>query len=132
MSPLKAVIESDYMKSIISAKRSAALKSCIQLHKLGEFTDQLIPASPDMIMQDLNYLFPNWLNEDDSLRGTYKKKRKHELKVRIHISYSIYKMHWWVHFNRTIEYLDNRGLRRKMFQKRVVWFRLCSNLALTG
>jgi len=69
------------MKNIISAKRSAALKSCIKLHELGELTDNLTPVGIDTIIQNLDYLFPHWLDEDDSLHGTYKKKREHKLKV---------------------------------------------------
>jgi hypothetical protein len=69
------------MKSIISAKRSAALKSCIKLHELGELTDNLIPTSTDTIIENLDYLFPHWIDEDDSLRGTYKKKQGHKLEV---------------------------------------------------
>ncbi|EZA61552.1 Endoribonuclease Dicer [Ooceraea biroi] len=79
ISPLRTIVESDFMNNIIDAKRSAALKSCIKLHELEEFTDNLIPATADAITQNLQHLFPNWVDEDYSLLGTYKRKRPHRL-----------------------------------------------------
>ncbi|EGI69620.1 Endoribonuclease Dcr-1 [Acromyrmex echinatior] len=38
LSPLKDVIYGDFMRSIDGAKRSVAMKTCIQLHKLGALT----------------------------------------------------------------------------------------------
>lgn len=73
------------MSSIASAKRSAAMKMCIELHKIGELTDNLLPRTFQSIVESTDYLFPNWEVEDKSdanIIGTYKKKRHHELQVR--------------------------------------------------
>ncbi|KYQ55277.1 Endoribonuclease Dicer [Trachymyrmex zeteki] len=64
LSPLKDVIYGDSMKSIDGAKRSVAMKTCIQLHKLGALTDKLLPASNDELTKNLDFLFPNWIDED--------------------------------------------------------------------
>ncbi|KZC10938.1 Endoribonuclease Dicer [Dufourea novaeangliae] len=82
VSPVKTIVEGDPMVSIKCAKRSAALKMCIELHKHGELSDKLIPKTVDSRIQNLNYLFPNWEEEDKSetkIYGTYKKKRHHKL-----------------------------------------------------
>ncbi|XP_072751991.1 endoribonuclease Dicer [Anoplolepis gracilipes] len=79
VSPLKTEVHGDYMKSIDNAKRSAAMKTCINLHKLGALTDKLLPATGSAVLQNLNYLFPNWIDEDNYLPGTYKRKRVHKL-----------------------------------------------------
>ncbi|XP_070162593.1 endoribonuclease Dicer isoform X3 [Polyergus mexicanus] len=78
ISPLKVEVHGDFMKSIDSAKRSAAMKTCIKLHKLGALTDKLLPATGNAVLQNLNCLFPNWIDED-YLPGTYKRKRGHRL-----------------------------------------------------
>ncbi|XP_011871131.1 PREDICTED: endoribonuclease Dicer [Vollenhovia emeryi] len=80
LSPLKSKVDGDFMKSIDGAKRSAAMKSCIKLHELGALTDKLLPATDDEMVQNLGYLFPNWVDEDTYQPGTYKRKREHELK----------------------------------------------------
>ncbi|XP_071570826.1 endoribonuclease Dicer [Temnothorax nylanderi] len=79
LSPLKVEIYGDFMESIDSAKRSAAMKSCIRLHELGALNDKLLPATDDEITQNLDYLFPNWIDEDNYQSGTYKRKREHTL-----------------------------------------------------
>ncbi|KAL6436316.1 hypothetical protein ACFW04_004692 [Cataglyphis niger] len=80
ISPLKVEIYGDSMKNIDSAKRSAAMKTCIKLHKLGALTDKLLPATGNAVLQNLNCLFPNWIDEDKNyLPGTYKRKRGHRL-----------------------------------------------------
>lgn len=71
------------MASIDGAKRSAAMKCCIKLHELGALNDKLLFKTNDEITQNLDYLFPNWVNEDNYQSGTYKKKRDHELEVSI-------------------------------------------------
>lgn len=85
ISPVKTEIRSDFMKTIDNAKRSAAMKSCILLHEKGALTDNLLPATDNEILQNLNYLFPHWREEKDYLPGTYKKKRSHKLVASIHI-----------------------------------------------
>lgn len=73
------------MPSICSAKRSAAMKMCIELHKIGELTDKLQPVTAESLQKDLSYLFPNWSDENESekdLIGTYKRKRHYQLQVR--------------------------------------------------
>ncbi|KAG5314150.1 DICER Endoribonuclease, partial [Acromyrmex insinuator] len=87
LSPLKDVIYGDFMRSIDGAKRSVAMKTCIQLHKLGALTDKLLPATNDELTKNLDFLFPNWINEDGHLSGTYKRKREHQLEASIHTIY---------------------------------------------
>lgn len=72
------------MKSIEGAKRSVAMKTCIKLHQLGALNDKLLPKTDDEYTQNLDYLFPNWVDEDNYKSDTYKKKRKHELKASIY------------------------------------------------
>ncbi|XP_018354963.1 PREDICTED: endoribonuclease Dicer [Trachymyrmex septentrionalis] len=79
LSPLKDVIYGDFMKSINGAKRSVAMKTCIQLHKLGALTDKLLPATNEELTKNLDFLFPNWINDNGYLCGTYKRKREHQL-----------------------------------------------------
>ncbi|XP_025264753.1 endoribonuclease Dicer isoform X1 [Camponotus floridanus] len=79
ISPVKTEISGDVMKTRDSAKRSAAMKTCIKLHQLGALTDNLLPATGNAVLQNLNHLFPNWIDEDDYLPGTYKRKRGHKL-----------------------------------------------------
>ncbi|XP_036140493.1 endoribonuclease Dicer isoform X2 [Monomorium pharaonis] len=80
LSPLKTEVYGDFMESIDDAKRSVAMKTCIKLHELGALTDKLLPATDDEIMENLDFLFPNWINEDNYLSGTYKKRREHQLR----------------------------------------------------
>ncbi|KYM88476.1 Endoribonuclease Dicer [Atta colombica] len=70
LSPLKDVIYGDFMKSINGAKRSVAMKTCIQLHKLSALTDKLLPATNDELTKNLDFLFPNWIDED-AFYGAY-------------------------------------------------------------
>ncbi|XP_076220926.1 endoribonuclease Dcr-2 isoform X2 [Nomia melanderi] len=82
LSPLKTTVFGNVMSSINSAKRSVAMKMCIELHKIGELTDSLIPRTFQSVVESTDYLFPNWEVEDKSdagIIGTYKKKRHHEL-----------------------------------------------------
>ncbi|XP_029037837.2 endoribonuclease Dicer [Osmia bicornis bicornis] len=83
IAPLKTVIFGDLMPSINSAKRSAAMKMCIELHKIGGLSNKLIPNIISMPEENIDYLFPTWINEEESedraLIGTYKKKRHHKL-----------------------------------------------------
>lgn len=83
LSPLKEVILGDPMKNISNAKRSAAMKCCIRLHKLGALSDLLLPVSVNAVVEELDYLFPNWVKEDDSSCGTYKRRRQHNIEVSI-------------------------------------------------
>ncbi|KAK9308230.1 hypothetical protein QLX08_001702 [Tetragonisca angustula] len=81
-SPLRTVIFSDSMPSVYGAKRSAAMKMCKELHKIGELTDKLQPVTAESLQKDLSYLFPNWSDENESekdLIGTYKRKRHYQL-----------------------------------------------------
>ncbi|XP_017890637.2 endoribonuclease Dicer isoform X2 [Ceratina calcarata] len=82
MSAVKYAIFGDSMRTIVLAKRSAALKMCIELHKCGELTDNLMPHTADSLCWNVNYLFPNWIHEkSETLQkiGTKKKKRIHKL-----------------------------------------------------
>lgn len=83
VSPLKEKIVGDWMESIDDAKRSVALKACIRLKEIDELNDNLNPVNPDIIQENVAYLFPNWRendkSEDNGLPGTYSRKRKHTL-----------------------------------------------------
>ncbi|XP_043484526.1 endoribonuclease Dicer-like isoform X2 [Leptopilina heterotoma] len=82
VSPLKETIVGDWMESIDDAKRSVAMKTCIKLKEIGELNDNLNPIGPDDIQENVNHLFPNWIEEeivDNCVPGTYGKKRKHNL-----------------------------------------------------
>ncbi|CAK9800088.1 Endoribonuclease Dicer [Anthophora plagiata] len=83
VSPIKTCVFGDIMPSINIAKRSAAMKMCIQLHKMGELNDKLQPNVMKSITENIDYLFPNWTDEDESeetaILGTYKKKRQYKL-----------------------------------------------------
>ncbi|XP_051175293.1 endoribonuclease Dicer-like isoform X2 [Leptopilina boulardi] len=82
VSPLKEVILGDWMDSIENAKRSVAMKTCIKLKEIGELNDNLNPIRPDDIQENVNHLFPNWIDEeinDNEIPGSYSKKRKHNL-----------------------------------------------------
>ena len=88
MSPLKGTIWSDCMLSIDDAKRSVALKTCVKLKELGELNDHLLPIDRKEIHEDINHLFPNWIDEEKDAKcspGTYSKKRKHDLNVSIFV-----------------------------------------------
>lgn len=82
VSPLKETIVGDWMESIDDAKRSVAMKTCIKLKEIGELNDNLNPIGPEDIQENVNHLFPNWIEEeivDNCAPGTYGKKRKHSL-----------------------------------------------------
>ncbi|XP_076178399.1 endoribonuclease Dcr-2 isoform X3 [Ptiloglossa arizonensis] len=82
ISPLKTEIFGDSMRSISIAKRSVAMKTCIELHKIGELSDRFVPNTMDSAISNTDDLFPNWIDENKSesaLIGTYKKKRLHKL-----------------------------------------------------
>ncbi|XP_014473379.1 PREDICTED: endoribonuclease Dicer [Dinoponera quadriceps] len=79
ISPVKDVIYGDPMTNISGAKRSAAMKCCIRLHKLGALKDNLELAVPNAVLEGKDHLFPNWQHEDDSWCGTHNKKRRHKL-----------------------------------------------------
>ncbi|CAL7946238.1 unnamed protein product [Xylocopa violacea] len=80
ISPLKSVIFGDAKANITLAKRSAAMKMCIELHKIGELSDKLIPNTIGSLLQNIKYFLPNWIEEDKSdIIGTTKNKRQHQL-----------------------------------------------------
>lgn len=64
--------------------RSAAMETCIALHKIGELSDRLVPNTMESIAQNTDYLFPHWVEEDKSkipLIATYKMKRRYKSQV---------------------------------------------------
>ena len=77
------------MDSIPLAKQSAALNACRRLHEIGELTDDLQPVSIKNVLQNVDFLFPNWENEKidgapgERLPGTTSKKRVHSIEVSI-------------------------------------------------
>ncbi|XP_076280664.1 endoribonuclease Dcr-2 isoform X2 [Lasioglossum baleicum] len=82
VSPLKDTIYGDFSANINIAKRSAAMKLCIELHKIGELSDNLMPHGVNAILKNVDYIFTNWEEEDKSetgIIGTNKKKRAHKL-----------------------------------------------------
>lgn len=84
ISPLKKLVYGIPMPSTKLAKRSAALNCCKELHQIGEITDNLLPVTVELILEDVDYLFPNWIDEEkgkSSQPGTEAKKRQHELIV---------------------------------------------------
>ena len=78
------------MSSVDDAKRSVAVKTCIKLKEIGELNDNLNPIDPDAIKDNVDHLFPNWIDEEKSEKcqpGTNSKKRKHDLIVSSYISH---------------------------------------------
>ncbi|CAK9806078.1 Endoribonuclease Dicer [Anthophora quadrimaculata] len=121
VSPLKTGIFGDIMPSISIAKRSAAMKMCIQLHKIGELNDKLQPNVMKSFTENINYLFPNWIDEDKSeetaILGTYKKKRQYKLQFpsALHGAFPIPHVTLYLHVlhaipNYSIPDYDNRHL----------------------
>lgn len=61
------------------AKKSAALETCIKLHKMGELSDRLAPKPPELITAKvIKSLMPNWVDEDLTEENP---KRLHKLIV---------------------------------------------------
>ncbi|XP_015599757.1 endoribonuclease Dicer isoform X2 [Cephus cinctus] len=82
ISNLKEIVEGDWMPSVILAKRSAALKCCVALHRIGELSDCLIPNDIETVLSNADYLFPHWEDEskeDKIIPGTNTMKRQHKL-----------------------------------------------------
>ncbi|XP_044016604.1 endoribonuclease Dicer-like [Aphidius gifuensis] len=83
ISPLHETINGDVMPSLKYAKRSAAMKACIELHKIGELNDKLLPRNTDEIIQDITIHLSNWINETNTgkttMIGTNNNVRPHEL-----------------------------------------------------
>ncbi|XP_066584904.1 endoribonuclease Dcr-2 isoform X2 [Prorops nasuta] len=77
LSQVKHTIFGDPMPSIDAAKRSVAMKACIELHKAGELTDHLLPYKSNFV--DSDDLLPFWEEDPDDIAGTYKKKRTHKM-----------------------------------------------------
>ena len=72
------------MRTIDAAKRSAALKACIELYKLKELNENLLPRKIEDVENETNWLFPHWRKEEKtegSIPGTHSKKRYHQLVV---------------------------------------------------
>ncbi|XP_043279610.1 endoribonuclease Dicer isoform X2 [Venturia canescens] len=84
VSPLNHTIEGDVRDSIAEAKRSAALKACVELHKIGELTNHLLPVEPSAVLGCNEHLFPHWEEEKFDphvgIPGTASKKRIHPIK----------------------------------------------------
>ncbi|GBP52114.1 Endoribonuclease Dcr-1 [Eumeta japonica] len=85
--PVKEDIKGEPRKLLKAAKRTAALKACIELHKAGELDrESLLPreyAQVNFGTEEVKNCFPNWPwdeKEDSKLPkpGTKKRMRKHE------------------------------------------------------
>lgn len=105
ISPLKATIIGDEYDAIDIAKRSAAVKACIELYKIGELDENLLPKKVEDSMVEAQHLFPYMEDEEKSpeaMPGTTSKKRLHQrivsfvfihfrrpsgLRVRMHVFY---------------------------------------------
>ncbi|CAH1110958.1 unnamed protein product [Psylliodes chrysocephalus] len=72
------LIEGPPMVTLRLAKRAAALKACIILHKAGELDDHLLPIKNVLKEEDINFLFSHYPVKDDKTVGTQKKKRLHK------------------------------------------------------
>lgn len=84
ISPLKETCEGEVMPSIALAKRSAALATCIKLHKMQELSDHLLPLQPSAILGSVEHLFPHWQEEpkeNAGLIGTAAHKRVYQIEV---------------------------------------------------
>ena len=84
ISPLKTTIIGHKMSTLNAAKRSAALKACIELFKLKELNENLLPRKNEDVENETNWLFPHWRKEkiiEGSIPGTHSKKRYHQLVV---------------------------------------------------
>ena len=69
------------MNSISSAKRSAAVKTCIALYNIGELDINLLPRKVEDSIQYAQHLFPYMEDEkrtETEIPGTHTKKRRHE------------------------------------------------------
>nr|WJM99459.1 endoribonuclease dicer 2 [Ips calligraphus] len=71
-------ITGQYMKSLKSAKRAAALKACMLLHQKGELDDHLQPRKYIVPEDDVNFLFKHYPKQKEPMAGTNKNKRKHK------------------------------------------------------
>lgn len=69
------------MKTIKSAKRAAALKTCILLHKAGELDDHLLPRKNEIPDQDVSFLFTHYPKVKEEKAGGSRHRRLHEKRV---------------------------------------------------
>ena len=81
------------MKNKKLAKRAAAMKACILLHKAGEIDDNLVPVKRQ-VTENTNFLFKHWPEVDDKMTGTNKKKRIHPIHVSSKLTFSCYDFSW--------------------------------------
>lgn len=76
-----------FMRSKKFAKRTAALNACIQLHKIGELNDDLVPIKRSTPDPSTNFLFTHWPEEKENHAGMNKNIRYYNKKVRYQIYY---------------------------------------------
>lgn len=69
------------MHNVTDAKRAAALKTCILLHKLGELDDNLIPKKCEIVEEDVQFLFTHYPPVSEPMAGTHANRRMHNKKV---------------------------------------------------
>lgn len=69
------------MKTIKSAKRAAALKTCMLLHKIGELDNHLLPRKNEIPEQDVSFLFTHYPRVKEDKAGGSKNRRLHEKQV---------------------------------------------------
>lgn len=66
VSKLRDEIHSPYMKSLKDAKRGAALYAIRKLYEIGELNDNLLPNSKEKVLENVNYLFSHWSEDDNN------------------------------------------------------------------
>lgn len=87
VSPLKDTITGDTYDSIDIAKRSAAMKACIELYEIGELDENLLPSKVENSKAQAQHFFSYMEDEEQSpeampdttsgkiAKGTYSKLR---------------------------------------------------------
>ncbi|XP_066254152.1 endoribonuclease Dcr-2 [Euwallacea similis] len=81
MCPITDPIMGQFMSNLKMAKRAAALLACKRLHQIGELDDHLLPRRYVVPDKDVNFLFPHYPEEKESLAGTNKNKRIHQKQI---------------------------------------------------
>lgn len=79
--PMNKVVSSGAQPRVDIAKKAAALKGCIELHKANELTDRLLPKTEKDVLMKLDHLFPHWPQDMENGKIKISTKRHHPIKV---------------------------------------------------
>ncbi|XP_023029780.1 dicer-2 [Leptinotarsa decemlineata] len=79
--PIVDVIEGPSLRSAKNAKRAAALKACILLHKAGELDDHLQPRKQVVKDEDVGFLFKHYPAIKETNAGVTKTRRLHKKQI---------------------------------------------------